>query len=109
MTNLQVIRHLIGSNADLSDERLSIAAQLAGIDPAAEFDQSGKCALYALAISEIETDKGVKKVTEGGYSVEYADNTAGAIASIATQSGCQELIDKYVPSQPKVRDRSNIW
>lgn len=110
MTNLEVIKHLIGSNADLSDERLIIAATLAGIDPQGEYDPANKCKVYGLAISEIQTDKGVKRITEGGYTVEFSESsTAGAILALAQQSGCSELIEANSPQQPKIRDRSNLW
>lgn len=110
MTNLEVIKHLIGSNADLSDDRLTIAAQLAGIDPNAVYDPVNKCAIYGLAIGEIQTDKGVKSITEGGYSVTFSDSSiGGAILSLATQSECPDLIEANTPSQPKIRDRSNLW
>lgn len=110
MTNLEVIKHLIGSNADLSDERLSIAAQLAGIDPEADYDPANKCKVYGLAISEIQTDKGVKRITEDGYTIEFSDPaSAGTILALAMQSGCSELIESNSPQQPKIRDRSNLW
>jgi hypothetical protein len=110
MTNLEVIKHLIGSNADLSDDRLTIAAKLAGIDPDAEYDPANACKVYGLAISEIQTDKGVKRVTEGGYTIEFSESaTAGAILALAQQSGCPDLIEANSPQQPKIRDRSNLW
>lgn len=109
MTNLTVIKHLIGSNANLSDERLAIAAELAGIDPSAEYDSANKCAVYGLAISEIQTDKGIKSESEGDYSITYADSSIlGSLIALAQQSGCQNLIDMF-DNQPRVRDRSNLW
>lgn len=109
MTNLTVIKHLIGSNANLSDERLAIAAELAGIDPSSDYDPANNCAVYGMAISEIQTDKGIKSESEGGYSITYTDSSIlGSLIALAQQSGCQNLIDKF-DTQPKVRDRSNIW
>lgn len=110
MTNLAVIKHLIGSNADLSDDRLIIAATLAGIDPEAEYNPANRCAIYGLAIGEIETDKAVTGWTEGGMTVKYSDSSVGnSIQALALQSKCSDLIEKYTPQQPKIRDRSNLW
>ena len=109
MTNLEALKHLIGNNADLSTERLTNALTFAGINPNEDYDPANKCAIYGLAISEIQQNKGVKSITESGYSVTFSDSTSASIADLALQSGCTELIEANVPSQPKVRDRSNLW
>ncbi|MDQ6482225.1 DUF6706 family protein [Dyadobacter sp. LHD-138] len=109
MTNLTVIKHLIGSNAKLSDERLEVAAELAGIDPSSDYDPANKCAIYGLAISEIQKDKGIKSESEDNYSVTYTDSSIpDSLLALAQESGCPDLIEKF-DTQPKVRDRSNCW
>ena len=109
MTNLEALKHLIGSNATLSTERLTNALAIARISPNEDFDPANKCAIYGLAISEIQQNKGVKSITEAGYAVTFSDATSGAIISLALQSGCADLIKAHSPSQPKVIDRSNLW
>ena len=109
MTNLVLIKHLIGSNADLSDERLIVAAELVGIDASQEFEDSNRCAIYGLAISEILTDRSVNKITEGGYSVEFNNSgLAGALLDLAIKSKCPELLAQY-DTTPKIRNASNRW
>lgn len=112
MTNLEVIKHLIGSNANLTDERLSIAAQLKGIDPQGEYSESNKCSVYGLAISEIATDSNkVKQFSEGDLSYTYADSSASSIVQLALNSECPDLISKYAPQEKKavIRNASNRW
>lgn len=111
MTNKEVIIHLIGSNADYSEADLTIAMQLAGIVPDDEYSSSDRCKIYGFVLRKIQGQKSVKKITEGGYSVEYSDSaTPGVLQSIANESGCKELIDEFSPNpRPKVRDKSNIW
>lgn len=113
MTNLEVIKHLIGSNASPTDERLTIAAQLKGIDPAAEYDESIKCKIYGLAISEIGQDgQKVKAFSESDLSYTYADTSSSSIAQLALDSECPDLIAQYGPAQPKkavIRNASNKW
>lgn len=112
MTNLEVIQHLIGSNADVTSERLQISAQMLGVDPNAEFDindSATKCKLYKAALQEIQQAKGVKSVTEGGYSITYADSSIPALLyGLAVDSGCDELISIF-DVQPKIRNKSNMW
>lgn len=109
MTNLDVIKHLIGNNALTTDERLRITAQLLGLDPDAEFDPNNKCPVYKAAIQDIQGAAGVKEESEGGYKIVYADKSIpGLLQAIANDSGCRELIDAF-NGQPKVRNRSNLW
>ncbi|WP_159467943.1 DUF6706 family protein [Dyadobacter sp. 3J3] len=109
MTNLALIKHLIGSNAKLSDERLSIAAELIGLNPSEEYYPTNKCLIYGLAINEIQTDKGVKSISEDGFTIQYSDSSfASSLLSLAKQSGCKELIDQF-GNGPKIRNASNLW
>ena len=109
MTVLQAIRHLIGKNADVSDERLRITAELLGLDPDAEYTPDMKCLVYKAAISEIQTEKGIKSEEEGGYKITYSDsNIPGVLNGLAVDSGCKELID-LLSNQPKIRNKSFMW
>jgi hypothetical protein len=111
MTNLEAIKYLIGSNADLSDERLTLAAEFVGINPDDDFDQSNRCQVFGLVISEILENRGVKRFSEGDYSVEYTDQLATAVKAIAKKSGCADLIAEYAPDpvKPVIRNASNRW
>ncbi|WP_138481545.1 DUF6706 family protein [Dyadobacter bucti] len=109
MTNLQAIKHLIGSNASVSDERLAIAAELAGIDLDQDYNPANNCAIYGLVISEIQTAQSVKRVSEGNYSIEYSDPvSSGAIGLLVKQSGCAQLIEQHFP-KPTLKNVSNRW
>lgn len=110
MTNKEVVIHLIGSNADYSDADLNISMQLAGIDPNAVFFD--RCKIYGFALLKIQSQKSVKKVTEGGYSVEYSDSSIPAVLySIAKESGCADLIAEFDirPAKPTIIGRSDVW
>lgn len=111
MTNLEVIKHLIGSNVSPTDERLSIAAQFAGISPDQDYDNENKCKVYGVAITELATSRGVKQFSEGDLSYTFTDASAGAIVELARASGCPDLISKYVPqsAKPVLRNASNRW
>ena len=111
MTNLEIIKHLVGSNAKLSDERLSVAATLAGLVPSDEYVDANKCKIYGIAISEIQTDNGVKRFSEGDYSVEFRDSASSSILALARASGCPDLIAEFIPStsQPVIKNASFRW
>ena len=111
MTNLQAIQFIIGTNADVSLERLQAAAQFNGLDHAGTYnaeDQTLKCRIYKLALSELQKVKGVASETEGGYSITYKDNDKAVFALIAAESGCSELIAEFT-FRPKVKDASHFW
>lgn len=110
MTNKEVITHLIGSNADYSDTDLNISMQLAGIEPDVVF--ADRCKIYGFVIQKIQGQKSIKKVTEGGYSVEYSDSSIPAVLySLAKESGCADLIAEFdiKPLKPTITGRSDIW
>ena len=109
MTNLELLKHLIGKNADVSDERLLLTLELLGLNGSNAYDPNNRCLLYQAAISEIQQEKGIKEVTEGGYKISYSDGTIpGVLAFLASESGCKELQDA-MDSTPKVRNASNFW
>lgn len=111
MTNLALIKHLIGSNADLSDERLTVAAEFTGLVPGDEYDATNRCLVFGLVISEIQGDKGIKRFSEGDFSVEFQDSISASVIALAKKSGCPDLIAEHVPvvAAPMIKNVSNLW
>lgn len=110
MTNLEALKQLIGGTVRLSDEKLSAALILQGLDPEATYDVADKCKIYGMAISEIKKSKGVSKITESGYSIEFSDPTnAATIYELAKESGCEQLITDNQPLKPTITNISNRW
>lgn len=109
MTNLEILRHLIGSIVRIKDERLIAALTLKGLSPSDTYSVENACKIYGLAISEAKLIKGVSKITEGGYSIEYSDpGDQAAIFQLAKDSGCPELIAENT-NKPTLKYIGNRW
>lgn len=111
MTNLEVLKFIVGCNASYTEAQLYGMLILNDIDPNGVYVSSNKCALYGIAIGAIESqpDSGIKSIQEGGYSVTYnGTQMSGLLSSIANQSGCDELIGRYT-DKPIIVDKSCLW
>lgn len=72
-----------------------------GLDPNAEWNPNNgtsKCSLYKVILTELSKDiyKGVKSVSEGGYSISYDfEGKKKCLSDLAEESGCGSLIERY--------------
>ena len=108
MTNLEILVQTIGSTAEIDESQLRAALFLADIDPDAEYVPANRCAIYGTAVSQIARDRGIKRVSEGDFTKEYASTDAGtAILQLVRDSKCSDLIDEYMPGKPKLINISN--
>lgn len=109
MKNIELLKHLTGRLADISEDTLRAALVLESLNPDDEYIDLNKCRMYRLAILEIQMTVGIKSVTEGGYSISYSDAAVPAgLKALADQSGCKELIDMF-RTQPKIKSKRYLW
>lgn len=114
MTNLEVLKFLIGTSGSIDDNRLNAALFFNGIDPEGIYttnDNKLKCNLYQIAIGEIKKDisSGVASVSQGDYSISFNAKAANnKIKWLANESGCKGLIED-ASDEPVIRNRTNFW
>lgn len=111
MTLLEAFKFKSGNKIPNSEATLSL--QFVGLNPSDAFDQSNKvqmCKFYEAICGEIEKDyAGVQSITEGGFSMTFDKaQKSKYLESLAKESGCKNLIDKYSTSI-KIKNKSSLW
>lgn len=111
MTNIEILKFLIGCNAEYTESQLEAYLILNDLVPGDAYLLQNKCVIYGIAIQAIESQpqSGIKQIQEGGYTITYSGSQmSGVLSSLADQSGCEELIAKYY-YKPSIVDKSSLW
>ena len=73
MTNIEILKFLIGCNAEYTESQLEAYLILNDLVPGDAYLLQNKCVIYGIAIQAIESQpqSGIKQIQEGGYTITY--------------------------------------